>query len=101
MEISPKGKKKSQEVHFKKAANAFYIVMRSEKCCTSVILLHQKPNPPHLCFHPTFAFQKGAAGMLFLHIYMKLKAVNEHVMKIIMADLRQILDLTNNKWQVS
>lgn len=35
--------------------------------------------------------------MLFLHIYVKLKAVNEHVMKIIMADLRQILDLTNNK----
>lgn len=66
--------------------------MRSEKCCTSVILLHQKSNPPHLCFHPTFAFQKGAAGMLFLHIYMKLKAVNEHVNEIIMADLRPILD---------
>lgn len=65
--------------------------MRSEKCCTSVILLHQKPNPPHLCLHPTFAFQKGAAGMPFLHIYIWLKAVNEHVMKIIMADLRLIL----------
>lgn len=85
--LALKKKKKSQEVHSKKAADAFHIIMR----CTSVILLHQKPNPPHLCLHPTFAFQKGAAGMPFLHIYIWLKAVNEHVMKIIMADLRQIL----------
>lgn len=65
--------------------------MRSEKCCTSVILLHQKPNLPHLCLRPTFAFQKGATGMPFLHIYIWLKALNDHVMKNIVADLREIL----------
>lgn len=64
--------------------------MRPEKCCTSVILLHQRPNPPHLCLHPTLAFQKGAAGMPFLHIYIWLKALNDYGMKNIRADLREI-----------
>lgn len=72
-------------------ADAFHIVMRPEKCCTSVILLHQKPNPPHLCLHPTLAFQKGAAGVPFLHIYIWLKALNDYGMKNILADLREIL----------